>query len=170
MARPTSVSVFGVLNIVFGVSSFCCLPFTFLTLLPQPGSNNPVAYIIEHSLFLKIWTIGSVILGLLASIVLIIAGVGLMMMKDWGRKVSIGYGIYAILMCITAALVNVIFLIPPLLKEAGGAGSETMAGVIGGAVGGTVGVCASIIYPVLLIVFMTRPGVVEAFKTHQANS
>jgi hypothetical protein len=38
------------------------------------------------------------------------------------------------------------------------------AGLIGGAIGGSVGGCFGMIYPILLLIYMLRPNVKNAFR------
>jgi len=60
---------------------------------------------------------------------------------------------------------NFLFLFGPLLEEASKKQGPEAAGAIGGAVGGSIGGCFGLIYPILLLVFMTRPKVVAAVNS-----
>src|SRR5687767_14488230 len=94
--RPTSVMVFSILNVLFGITGVFGTLMS-LPLLFQTGSNNPITKIMQDNpgylTFMKI----SVPLGIAVSIFLIVAGIGLYRLKNWARKLSIGYGIYAII-------------------------------------------------------------------------
>ncbi|MCS6862293.1 MAG: hypothetical protein NZT92_18470 [Abditibacteriales bacterium] len=167
MQRPTSVTVFGILNIVFGAMGVICMPFSFLMLLiPQPpgAPPNPVIDLMTRTPFLRTWTIGVGVLGTIAAIVLIVAGIGLLTMQAWGRLTSIGCAVYQIVSGIVGMVVNYIFLIGPLMEQVRQSGGPEAAGAIGGALGGTIGGCIGLIYPLLLLIFMTRPSVVQAFQ------
>ena len=63
-------------------------------------------------------------------------------------------------------MVKVVFwLIGPLMERANAAGGgPEQAGAIGGIIGGAFGGCIGLIYPVLLLIFMMRPNVVQAFR------
>ena len=67
-----------------------------------------------------------------------LAGVGLLMLKPWGRYLSIGYSLYAIVAGIVGVVANYYFLVTPLLDNASQmpAGPEKI-GLIAGAAGGT---------------------------------
>jgi hypothetical protein len=101
-------------------------------------------------------------LGLLTCIILLIAGLGLLCLKSWARKLSIAYAIYGIGMHILTTAVSSIFLVQPFLKNNQDSQAATIA--IFGLIGGGVGVCLGLIYPILLLVFMLRPTVAAAFQ------
>src|SRR5664279_1543619 len=100
MQRPTSATVFGVLNIVFGALGFFAMIFTIITFMaPLSSTNNPVLEIMRISPGYAIWMKLAIPLGFLAAGVSIAAGVGLLKLKSWGRALSIGYAIYSIVAC-----------------------------------------------------------------------
>ena len=105
----------------------------------------------------------SIVLGLLVSLALLAAGIGLLMLKPWARIVSILYAIYSIVMLIVGSVVNYFFLIQPLLQQAQQKQGPEAAGAVGGAIGGMFGSCFGLIYPVLLLIFMLRPNIKAAF-------
>jgi hypothetical protein len=87
------------------------------------------------------------------------------MMKPWARKLSIAYAIYALVFGVVGIVVNFLFVVRPMLEQAQGRQGPEAAGAIGGAFGGTIGGCFGLVYPILLLIFMTRPNVVAAFRT-----
>jgi len=164
MQRPTSVLVFGILNIVFAVVGAFGIAFSVLLFFAPATSSNPVVRIIQehpgYATFLK----ASIPLGLLSSAVLLASGIGLILMKGWARIVSIAYGVYAIVWGIIGTVVNYIFITQPLLERASRQHGPEIAGALGGAIGGAIGGCIGLVYPILLIIFMLRPHVVAAFQ------
>ena len=163
--RPTSVTVFGVLNLVFGVLGLCGTAFSFAMFFVAQDSAmpNPAMDMMRENkgymLFMQI----SVVLGFVASVVLVAAGVGLLSVKPWGRQLSIGYGIYAILSGIVGSIFNYYIVVRPMMNEIGAQG-QNEAVAIGGAIGGIFGGCISLIYPVLLLFFMFTARVKAAFS------
>ena len=167
MPRPVSTLVLGVLNLVFGVLGLLSLVMTVAILfVPQPkmAHPNPILSLLQenaaYALFMKI----SVALGLLASVVLVLAGVGLLLLKPWGRHLSIGYAVYALIAGVVGMAANWYFLMPLLAKASRMPAGPEQAGLVGGAVGGMVGGCLGLIYPVILLFFMFRPNVVAAMQ------
>src|ERR1044071_6742770 len=118
MERPSSVTVFGLLNITFAGFGVLGLFNTLTTLSTTGNSINPVVKIMRETPAYASWLKLTIPLGLLSCGVLLAAGIGLLRLKNWGRKLSIGYSIYAIVFGIVAMVVNFIFLFRPLLEEA----------------------------------------------------
>jgi hypothetical protein len=166
MQRPVSVTVFGVLNIVFGalgvIGVIAVIVITYI--LPLPTANNPVLEITRNSPGYALWMDVALPLGLLATGVSVAAGIGLLKLKNWGRTLSIGYAIYSIVAGVIGSMVNYIFVMQPLMEQASHKSGPEAAGLIGAAIGGTFGTCFGMIYPVLLLIFMLRPKVVAAFR------
>ena len=162
MPRPTSVTVFGVLNIVkAGYGMFSAIASITL-LLALSGSNNPITKMLHAQPAFAAWTVLCIPLGLLSCTILLVAGIGLLCLKSWARKLSIAYAIYGIGMHILATAVSSIFLIQPFLKNNHDSQAATIA--IFGLIGGGIGICLGLIYPILLLVFMLRPTVAAAFQ------
>ena len=167
-ARPASVMVFGILNLVFGVLGLCGTVGSaamFFALPQNPNVRNPVLDLIAGSPGYRLFTLVTVGLGFIATIVLIVAGIGLFQTKSFGRTLSIGYSIYAIVSGIVGLGVNFVFLIRPLLEQAQAAGTgPEQAGAIGGIIGGSFGGCLGMAYPIVLLIFMCRRNVAEALR------
>lgn len=164
MQRPTSVTIFGVLNMVFAGFGFIGT-FASIALFMMPGNaSNPVVKIMQDSPAYAAWVKFSIPLGLLACGVLLAAGIGLMLLKSWARKLSIGYAIYALVFGLIGMVVSFLFLIRPMIQQAQEQHGAEAAGAIGGAIGGSIGSCFGLIYPILLLIFMFRPNVRAAFQ------
>lgn len=165
MKRPTAVTVFGILNIVlavFGIISLVTMIFLFL---PQAAAtNNPVVQLIHDNAAYAAWIKLSLALGLVATMAKLVAGIGLLKLKPWGRQLSIIYAIYAMLMVVVGGVVNYFLMVRPLLEQAAQKQGAEHAAAVGGAIGGTFGSCFGLIYPILLLVFMLRADVAAAFQ------
>ncbi len=164
MQRPASVTTFGILNIVFAALGVIGIIGTILMFSMTDGSHNPAIKIMRESPAYAGWLKLSIALGLLSSAALLAAGIGLLALKPWARKLSIGYAIYAIAFGLLNLGMSFMFVFRPLLEEASRKQGPEAAGAIGGAVGGTFGGCFGLVYPILLLIFMTRPKVTAAFR------
>jgi hypothetical protein len=164
MQRPASVTTFGILNIIFAAVGVFALLTSIAFFFVPTTSQNPVVRIMHENRAYMTWMLLTIPLGLVSSGALLAAGIGLLLLKPWARILSIGYAIYAILSGLIGTILNAVFLLPPLLEEASRKQGPEAAGAIGGAVGGTVGGCVGLIYPILLLIFMTRPKLIEAFR------
>lgn len=139
---PASVTVFGILNIVFGGFGILCSPFGMIGAFVLTDTFN-------RSPGYKAWLMGNYVVGFACAIWLLSLGIGLLRLRRWARTGSIAYGGLSIALGVLGMLVNFGLLatggldLPP----------EAQPGFIGGTIGGLIG----LIYPILLIVFMRRP-------------
>ena len=177
MHRPTSVTVFGILNLVFAALGLCGVAFGVMGLavmanLPANADMppNPQMDALQNPAYMA-YSYASIGLGALASIVLAIAGIGLLKLKSWGRSLSLGYAAYAIVMQIVGLVVTYIFLIQPAMALAEqGNDPQAQGQMVGTIVGGAIGGCFGLVYPILLAFFMFRPNVKAAFGAAPADS
>lgn len=171
MQRPTVVTVFGILNIVFAAFGlFGALASVMLFAAAGTNSNNPVVQIIQNNPGYATWLKFSIVMGVVVCAVLLAAGIGLLKLKPWARTISIIYAIYAIVMVFVGGAVNYFFLVQPMLQQSQHQHGPEAAGAVGGAVGGMFGSCFGLIYPVLLLIFMMRANVVAAFRQSELES
>ncbi len=166
MNRPTSATVFGVLNIVFSVLGILGTAYSALVYLVANDPNDVAANpfdAFEMGPLMSAWMKGATILGFIANAVLFAAGIGLLMMRRWGRTLSLVYAVYAVIATVIGTAMSWFFIVLPALNAVNdGHGAEPI--LIGAAVGGMLGGCVSLIYPGLLWYFVTRPNFVAAFS------
>ena len=160
----------GILNIVFGVLGILILPISMMSsMMPldeQLAAENPVwKQMAEDSAYQTVMLVDRG-LGAIASIMLVIAGMGLCQFKPYGRTLSIGYGVYCISLNVCGMFINYLYVLPGLMRDLDSTHSlavETNAETALYAMG--LGSCLGFVYPVLLLYFMYRPKMVEAFET-----
>lgn len=148
--KPTSVTVFGVLNIVFGGMGLLCTPFSAVVGLASMYKT------METTPAYMAWNIFAACIGFGLSIWLLILGIGLLMMKRWARRGSVVYSIANIIWAILAVGINIAALSLGWLTVP----ESQLPGFIGGTCGG---LCGGLIYPVLLLIFMQTDKVKQAF-------
>lgn len=174
MQRPTTVTVFGILNIVFAALGIFGIIGSAVVLLAVNGdTKNPVVQLIHDSPTYAAYLKVSVVLGLLVSLVLLGAGIGLLRLKPWARGLSIAYGIFGIISVPVNTVLSYFFMTRPLLEQMQQQQHHNAAATgaaVGGAVGGMIGGCFGLIYPVLLLVFMLRKDVAAAFKAEKGEA
>ncbi|MBD1866382.1 hypothetical protein H6F88_26940 [Oculatella sp. FACHB-28] len=149
---PSSVKVFGILNIVFGSFGLVTSPLGLLSLdqsiefFENFGANSATIG----------WFRASAWFAPLMALALLILGIGLLMKKPWARSGSIIYAYIAI----AIGILNMIFIVG--IFSGGLASSDPAA--IGGIVGGVVGGLVGLIYPILTIIFLSKPNVKAALE------
>ena len=95
--------LFGILNIGFGLLGLL-VALVVMVILPRMNTaNNPILAQMHDSPLMKI----TMPLDAVANVGLVVAGCGLLLSKNWGRIISITYGIYAILEAVVAGIVTV---------------------------------------------------------------
>ena len=172
--RPTSVTVFGILNLILGGLGLCRNTMTGAELI-SPSSEmfrtSPTLAMMDESAIFCFFIIISVSLSFVAAVVLMISGIGLLKLRPYGRQLAIVFGIYSVAMKIIGLLVNVFVLFPRLKAQSG----EPLAGfTVEDAnrtmVTVTLANSIGLIYAGLLLYFMCRPYVAEAFKFEFTNN
>ena len=176
MKRPTSVTVFGILNIVFAVIGMCGVAVTaaqpaIQQAMEQAAKDNgqevkqdPVQKLLAADP--KVRLIGNISTGsgVVVTLVLLISGVALLLMRPWGRTLSIVCAVYDILSKIALSALSFWF-IQSALEGQEEVPAEIPVGTLQGIFAFSFG-CSLIfglVYPIVLLIFMFRTTVTEAF-------
>ncbi len=170
--RPAIATVFGILNIVFGVMGICgtiASGASFAILMSDAFDPEMKAQMnmqqFDNPIYFGLLCM-QMALGTILAVVAIISGVGLLKFKPWGRKLSNFYAVSSLLLLIIAIANSVIFQIMPAIQEANnpGAGPEAIGGAVGGSIGGVLTFCFGIIYPICILVFLNRRQFVQQIQ------
>jgi hypothetical protein len=156
--RPISVMVFGILNVGFALWKI----FTALlsaVLHPKALSNSVFASMTSDPGF-QSWSHFSVGVEVVFAIILIASGVGLLLMQNWARVLSIIYSILEIIMVLAGLIVNHRLISHAMTTPLHGVPPGLIAAFVVFAL--VVVVAVSLAYPILLLIFMTRPKIIEA--------
>jgi len=164
MERPTSLTVFGILNLVFGILGFFGICGSYAMLHSPLGQANPVIKIMHDQPAYLEWMKIGLILGLVGALAAIVSGAGLLKSLNWARQLAIGYAILTIVTGLVSIVMNVRFLVGPLFEHARQALGPEAAGAFGGAIGGMIGGFVALLYPIILLIFMTTPSIIRACK------
>lgn len=179
VGRPTSVTVFGILNIVFGILGLICTPFGLLVLaipkeqmakMQPPGAPENLAmnFMMENQTY-RTGLVVLAIIGVLLGIILLTSGIGLLKMKSWGRLLSIYYAIAAIVMVFASVTFTYFAYIVPLGELIEKANNPANNGAIASAYLGLGGSILNFTYPILLLIFMNRPIVLDSMRRSEAR-
>ena len=159
---PVSITVFGVLNIVFGVIGICASGGAVFQLVMESSMStpNPVSELIYQHPFFGPFQKISLGLGSVVSMLLLVGGILLLMNRGMGRTLSNAYGLCTIVMALVGVVMLLVFW-SELLEIPGQSGMPI--GMIAFWTG-LVGNLLNMIYPVLLLIFINRPHVKAALR------
>jgi hypothetical protein len=164
--RPISVTVFGILNIGFALLNFVGLLFSALiTRVKLPGTSGLAA--MKSDPVFAAWTQFSNVAAVLFGIILIASGIGLLLLQNWARILSLIYSALDVIVVIVGAVIGRRVTMQVMTSQAPGAPAGLMAMMA--EVGFAMGIIIGLTYPILLLIFMTRPKVVEAFRPPTAT-
>jgi hypothetical protein len=164
MHRPVAVTVLAILNLVIAAWSLIGAAVTY-ALIYLINEVNPLGDAMRASPIYANWIKATIPLGLASAVALFPSGIGLLRLKEWARKLSLGFAVFDILYTLVALAMIAIYQVRPLLDEAAGARGAEAAGAYGGAISSLLGGVAGLAYPIVLLVFLTRPNIVAAFRT-----
>jgi hypothetical protein len=147
--KPTSVTVFGILNIVFGSLGLLCTPIGIFGIVITGETMEIVA---GYKIFLLV----SSFIGIGFAAWLLTLGIGLLKLRSWARRGSCIYAWIAIVWGIAGLILNILAVSLGWMVSPQG----QLPGLLGGMCGGIGG----LIYPVLLLIFMQTAKVKQAFQ------
>jgi len=167
MKRPTIVTVFGVIGIVMFAFGLCGFSMSVPMMMVEAGkpAANPAYQPLADSAGLALYFKIALPIALVASVLLLVASIGLLKLKPWARTLTIGYAVYALVAGAIGAIVSFAVYMPALSKMAEQQKDPAMRTgmIVGGYVGGCMGGVIGLAWPVLLLWFAQRPVVREAF-------
>ena len=146
--RPTVITVFGVLDVVFGSMGLMSIPIRILAKALRHHTSEMTAEYKVWSLFLSVLTV-------CFAIWLVFLGIGLLNFRKWARRGSIVYASVRIIWFFMAWGINIIMVFLGWLNLSKGGWGLFFLGIAIGSIG--------LIYPVLLLIFMQTEKVKRAF-------
>lgn len=158
--RPPAVTVFGIINIIFGAFGLLCMPCAVAGLfMPQPAEPGPFAFDTGPVGY----ALTNYIISFALAILLVTTGIGLLFQKRRARQWAFGGGCFWIVWKIVSTTLNIILMGGGLFEMA--EGEEMAEAFMAGAVFGIIfAFIFGLIYPVLLVIFMKRPNVIAACR------
>lgn len=146
VVKPQSVTIFGALNIVYGGFYVLSSPIAIFGYLYAYREGKVTLEEMAMALF-------NVTIGFCITVWLVTLGVGLLKFKKWSRRGCVMYGWVDIaVVLLGAAGYTILAFMPDAMPQ-----EEILAILI-------VDIPVSLIYPVLLLIFMQTTKVKDAFK------
>lgn len=164
--RPTSVTVIAILAIIFGslaVLAMLCAAPQYMGLQFAP---NPVMDAIRKDPVLLTFHIAALMIGLVLGVLLLTGGIISLSLKPPGRKMLLAYAWGYIAWTIPSTVLTVLVVTPRTLSYVPNfMGNPQMRQFMRwSSYGGAFMSLLFIIWPVLILYFMTRPHVKTAFE------
>lgn len=170
--RPTPVTALAIIGIIFGALGVLCKPFGLVGMfLPQQGPNP----MIDMQREMMAWNVGSTVVGVGVSVLLLAGAIGSLNLKAWARPAMLAYAALAVLLTIINLVVALVWIVPKMQEaqqQATQQGVPPQAAAImqtAGTVGAVVGAAIALIYPAVLWYYYTRPNIKAAFGAHDAQ-
>ncbi len=154
--RPTAVTVFGILGIIFGAMGLICTPIALL--IPTIIPSN-----LEETQTYKVWQTVAAFIGFGFAVWLLVTGIGLLKMTRWARRSAVIFSCINIIWILISAGMTIASFSLGWVKLPQAAESSQAAGMIGGIVGGTCGSLFALLLPILMLIFMMSAKVKQAF-------
>lgn len=160
--RPISVIIFGILNIGFALFGFVGVLIT-AAMEHMASSANPVLQAMKSSSDYALWKSINSGFALLGGTALLAAGIGLLLLQNWARIVSIIWAVLDIIFTVVGTFFALHYLqpagfqakVPPSFT--GLMHAITVIFIV-------LGMTVVLAYPILLLIFMTRPKILSAFQ------
>jgi hypothetical protein len=162
--RPISVTVFGILNIGYALWKFVGLLLAGVAMRLNIPGNSALATLRSDPVY-RAWSHFSMVIGVVFGIVLIASGIGLLLLQKWARIVAIVYSVLEMIVVLASAVFSQRLMTQAMTSQIQGASAGVIAVVA--QVSFALGILLGLAYPVLLLIFMTRPKIVEAFNSPQ---
>ena len=167
--RPVTATIFGILNLVFGILGVCgniagvgmfILMSSNIIDAKMKAEMNLQQF--DDPVYFGILS-AQMVFNSILSIVVIISGIGLLKFKPWGRKLANFYAVAYLILLVVGTAVSVYFTFIPALNEANtpGASPDKVVGAVFGAVGGILSVCVGLIYPICILIFLNKKRFVD---------
>lgn len=174
--KPTLLMVAGILAIIFGGLGILFGLFGTLSAFSTPApTGNPITDELQRALredaLISAQTKISAITGPLAAGALLAGGIGLVQAKEWGRKVTLYWAVYAVVATIFSTFVSVTRVMPlidtmmqKLVAKFPGQNADTAGSIVKASMAGgvVIGLLFGLALPVAMVLMITRQRVKDA--------
>lgn len=160
-AKPKSLLVFGILNLLFAAMGVMGIVSSLLIVLnPALQAANPVVDLMNtnptYATYYKIILVP----GILALIALTASAIGLIKGKEWARKLTLVWAVYYIIASLVNSWATYTFVSPHLMatlnQQGGGDATATQVGTLIMNASMIIGTVVALTYAILLMVMLSR--------------
>jgi uncharacterized protein with PQ loop repeat len=159
--RPIAVTVFGILNMGYALWKFLGALIGAVVARMNIGANPAMAALKNNPTYL-LWNHISMAVAAVFGIMLIASGIGLLLLQNWARTLAMVYSVLEMIFVVASAIFTQLVIAPAMASQFHGSSAAFVEMSV--KVGFVFGLLFGLAYPVLLLIFMTRPSVAEAFR------
>ena len=164
-ARPTSVTVLSIMGMVLGGMGLLCKPASLLMFVVKMPVPNPVVDAMRNDSFIRGFMVIGAATGWVISLLLILASVGSLRLRDWGRSGMLAYAGLALVMTAISQAIGIVAIAPALAPAVRQAAAEQPAAFqLSPAANLALGIGLGLWFPLLILYFYTRKSVKQAFE------
>jgi hypothetical protein len=164
--KPVSVLVLSIIGIVIGGFSVLCSPLSMVSMLVDFGVPNPQLDAVKQDPLLKAWFWFAIVQMLFFGIWLLVASVGAVAMKRWGRSSMVLYAIVQTTLSVAGWVANFVLIRPRTAAAMQGMGTAATP-VWQEAIGWVVG-AAVLAYLISVWYVFSRPHIIDAYDAAEA--
>jgi hypothetical protein len=164
--KPISVLVLSILGMIIGAFSVLCAPVSIFSMVVELGIPNPQLDAIKQDPLLKAWYWFAIVQMLFFGIWILVASVGAVTMKRWGRSAMVLYAIVQTTLSVAGWVGNFLLFRPRIAAAMQGMGTPPPAvwqEAIGWAFGAII-----LIYLISVWYVFTRPHILDAYDAAEA--
>lgn len=165
--KPVSVIVLSIIGILIGAFSLLCAPLSIVGLVVDFGVPNPALDAMKSDPVLMAWNWFGVASMLIFGAWVLVASIGSLILKRWGRTSMVTYAIVQTTLAVVGVVMTFVVVQPrtrAVMGSQGAAMQPTWAIFL--QIGLTV---AMIAYFVCIAFFFTRPAVIDAFEAAEES-
>ncbi len=171
MTRPTAVTVIGIIGIVLAVLGLCgglCglvatpLAGTFAQMAP-PDQQVPQTKLFQDPTYMRLVTL-QLVVDILLAIVLLVGAILLLRMAPLGYNLMLVYSVISILWTLVSLVLTYTVMLPIQQRVLGDVPEAGIATALGGVMG-IVSTAFALIYPIIVLIVLTRPAIKERFSS-----
>jgi hypothetical protein len=161
--RPTSATVIAIIGICYAglaILSYAIMLAGLLMIALYTGAT--VAPFFTRQIIS--WNLARPAMGLCVAGFLLAASIGLLRSARWSRRGMIIYAVLALAVVVASSAVDVLFVIPEQRRQLAAMGAPMAAvGPAGQYLGTLIWLLITAAFPIIVLVFMTRPNIREFY-------
>jgi hypothetical protein len=164
--RPTSATVIAIIGICYAglaIVAYLIMLVGVLMIAIYVASVTP--FFTQQIIS---WNVARAAIGLCVAGLLLAACIGLLRSARWSRRGMIIYAVIDLVLVVGVAAVEVFYVLPEQQRQLAALGAPaTAAGFSGQYLGKAIWLLITAAFPIIVLVFMTRPNIREFYDGHQ---